>query len=238
MQQLVMVHENVLKKLKVDTRIIIPNESSIWSLKIEKMVDGSRYYTDQYGINWRMPKGGLYFDPIGHPLVEGSREELNNYPFPNPSDLKRIEGLKLLAKKYYENGFSVTMSNIGGGWFELPFWLRGFENFYCDLAGDPKYAYSLMDKLLEIEMAYWDLIFTELGDYIDVVLTANDLGGQQGPIVSPSMYRKYIKPRQKKLNSFIKKKNPSSFGTAPGHCIHSSYQSLPTPYLTLLVSQI
>jgi hypothetical protein len=36
------------------------------------------------------------------------------------------------------------------------------------------------------------------------------------------------------LNKKLKIKN----GVAPRHCIHSSYQSLPTPYLTLLVSQI
>jgi uroporphyrinogen decarboxylase len=65
-----------------------------------------------------------------------------------------------------------------------------------------------MDKLLEIEMGYWDLILSALGDYIDVVLTANDFAGQKGLLISPSTYRKYIKPRQKKLNSFIKKKKP------------------------------
>jgi len=224
-QQLANVHESVLKRLKVDIRGVYPNSPSKWKMKIESDINGNKYFMCQYGIKWEMPKGGFYFDPVGHPLVEGSREELNNYPFPNPSDLKRIEGLKLLAKKYHEDGFLVTMSHIGGGWFELPFWLRGFENFYCDLAGNPKYACYLMDKLLEMEIDYWDLVISELGEYINVVLTVNDLAGQEGPLISPFMYRKYIKPRQNKLYSFIKKKKSSIYIFF--HCCGSVYDLIP-----------
>jgi len=209
-QQLACVHEDVLEKLKVDTRVIYPRNPSEWELKIQEDGEG-KYFIGQYGIRWTMHKGGFYFDPTGHPLIEGTIEELNNHRFPNPLDPKRVEGLKEIAKNFRARDFFVNMGNISGGFFELPFWLRGFENFFCDLAGNTKYACALMDKLLEIEMAYWNLVLRELGDYIDVALTANDLGEQRGPIISPSMYRKYIKPRQKKLNSFIKKKKPSIF---------------------------
>lgn len=128
-----------------------------------------------------MNKGGVYFDPTGHPLKEETIEELNNYPFPNFSDTKRVEGLKEVARKFHQKGFPVDMMTITGGFFEVPFWLKGFENFYCDLAGNTRYACSLMDKLLKMEMVYWDLVFSELGDYIDVASTANDLGRQKEP---------------------------------------------------------
>ena len=223
-QQLAHVHEDVLEKLKVDTRIIYPKDPSNWKLNIEEDKEG-KYFIDQYGIKWTMHKGGFYFDPTGHPLTEGSIEELNNHPFPDPSDKKRIEGLKEVARGFRERGFPVNMMSMSGGFFEAPFWLRGFENFYCDLAGNPRYACSLMDKLLEIEMGYWDLVLSELGDYIDIALTANDLGGQDGPVISPSMYRKYIKPRQKKLNSFIKNKKSSIYIFF--HCCGSIYDLLP-----------
>jgi len=223
-QQLAHVHEDVLEKLKVDTRIIYPKDPSNWKLNIEEDKEG-KYFIDQYGIKWTMHKGGFYFDPTGHPLTEGSIEELNNHPFPDPSDQKRIEGLKEVARGFRERGFPVNMMSMSGGFFEASFWLRGFENFYCDLAGNPRYACSLMDKLLEIEMGYWDLVLSELGDYIDIALTANDLGGQDGPVISPSMYRKYIKPRQKKLNSFIKNKKSSIYIFF--HCCGSIYDLLP-----------
>lgn len=209
-QQLAYVHEDVLERLKVDTRVVYPKNPSNWELKIEKD-EKDQHFIDQYGIRWVMHEGGFYFDPIGHPLTEGTIEELNNYPFPDTSDQKRIKGLKEVARKLHDKSLPVSMMTITGGFFEVPFWLRGFENFYCDLAGNPRYACSLMDKLLEMEMAYWDLVFSELEDYIDIALTANDMGSQKGSLVSLTMHRKYIKPRQKKLNSFIKKKKPSVF---------------------------
>jgi uroporphyrinogen decarboxylase len=205
--QLAYVHEDILEKFKVDTRGIYPKNPSNWKLNIKEDKEG-KHFVDQYGIRWTMHKGGFYFDATGHPLIEGSIEELNNHPFPDPSDQRRIKEIREVAREFRKEGFFIGMVNIGGGFFELPFSLRGFENFYCDLAGNPKYACSLMDKLLEIEMGYWDLILSALGDYIDVVLTANDFAGQKGLLISPSTYRKYIKPRQKKLNSFIKKKKP------------------------------
>jgi len=209
-QQLACVDENMLEALRVDTRALYPGGASGWELRIEKN-DEEKHFTGQYGIGWKMNEGGLYFDPTDHPLIEGTIGELNRHLFPDPFDQSRVKGLRKIAKDLHQKEFSVNMVNISGGFFELPFWLRGFENFYCDLAINTKYACFLMDKLLEIEMGYWDLVLSQLGDYIDVALTANDLGGQNGPMISPDMYRKYVKPRQKELNSFIKKKKPSIF---------------------------
>ena len=38
-----------------------------------------------------------------------------------------------------------------------------------------------------------------VGPYIDVVLFGDDLGGQQGPLISPDAYREFYKPYHKKL---------------------------------------
>ncbi|MCK4307910.1 hypothetical protein KAW50_06785 [candidate division WOR-3 bacterium] len=159
-----------------------------------------------------MPKKkGLYYDLVGSPLKDAKIEDLGDYPWPNIKDPERIKGLKEKAKSLHEKDYLLTIERITGGFFEASFWLRGFEDFYCDLASNPDYACALMDKLLELEMEYWDLLFSEIGDYIDVVLTANDLGGQDGPMISLEMFKKYIKPRMKRLNSFIKKKKPDVF---------------------------
>jgi uroporphyrinogen decarboxylase len=44
------------------------------------------------------------------------------------------------------------------------------------------------------------------GDVIDVVQEADDLGSQTNMLISPNMYREYVKPRQKALFDFIHKK--------------------------------
>ena len=64
-----------------------------------------------------------------------------------------------------------------------------------------------MDRVLEIFMERTRSIMSEIGDLIDVVYVADDLGAQNGPLFSPQMYRQLLKPRQKKLFETIKRGN-------------------------------
>jgi uroporphyrinogen decarboxylase len=158
-----------------------------------------------------MPKGGFYFDPVGHPLKNAKLEDLDNYNWPDMRDSARIKGLKQKIKSLHEKNYLVTVERPTGGFFEMGPWLRGYENFYYDLAGNPKYICKQLDKCLELEIEYWDLILEEAGEYIDVVLTANDFCGQDGLLFSYKMFQTYVKPRMKKLNTFIKKKAPHAY---------------------------
>ena len=98
------------------------------------------------------------------------------------------------------------MTSISAGIFELGGWLRGYANFYADQAGDPETACKVMDKALEVKMRYWEKVLDIAGDLIDVVQEADDLGSQDRMLISPEMYRKYIKPRHKELFNFIHSK--------------------------------
>jgi uroporphyrinogen decarboxylase len=210
-QQTAIVHEDILDKLKVDTRGTYPEEPSNWRLFVEEDEHGNKFFKNEYGIGWKMPKGGYYFDPMYSPLANSTIKDLDNYKFPNVKDEKRLGCIKDLLRNYYDKNFFIFMNSISGGFLEVSSWLRGYENFYIDLASDPKFACRLCDRLLEIEMEYWDFVIDKFGEYIQMVYTGNDIGGQGGLLISRSMYQKYIKPRQKRLNSFIKKKNPSMY---------------------------
>ena len=208
-QQLAGVDEEVLERLKVDTRGLMP--STVAGEKPEITEDDNyRYFTDSWRIGWRMPKvGGYYYDMHEHPLKgEIDKEKIDSYPWPDPADFAQLGGLREKAKEFKEKGKAIVVGSLGGGYFELGFWTRGFEDFYIDFAANPSMACYLMDKLLEIRMAYWEIILKELGDYILIVMEGQDLGEQNGTMISPQMYRKYVKPREKKLFSYIKKIAP------------------------------
>ncbi len=208
-QQLAGVDEEILERLKVDTRGLMP--STIAGEKPEITEDDNyRYFTDSWRIGWKMPKvGGYYYDMYKHPLKgEIDKEKIDSYPWPNPADFARVDGLRKKAEEFKEKGKAIVVGSLGGGFFELGFWIRGFEDFYVDFAADPSMACYLMDKLLEIRMVYWEIILKELGDYILVVMEGQDLGEQSGTMISPQMYRRYVKPREKKLFSHIKKIAP------------------------------
>jgi uroporphyrinogen decarboxylase len=206
-QQLASVDEELLQRFGVATRGVRPRNSSSWSLEIQKS-DGCKYFLDEYGVKWSMPdEGGLYYDMKEHPLKSAKRhEDIENYPWPNPQDPVRVAGLREKIKKL--SNCAVVLTGPGEGFFERSLWMRGFEGFYMDLATNPSLAISLLDKLTDFRIKFWELLLDEVGDLVHVVVEADDLATQKGLMISPEMYRRYIKPRHKRVFSFIKEKAP------------------------------
>ena len=80
------------------------------------------------------------------------------------------------------------------------------NSFLTDLYWNPELAEAILDKILEIDIALWDSFLDAVGDYVDVVAQGDDVGMQNGPYISPKLYRKFIKPRHQALYSFIRSK--------------------------------
>ena len=206
-QQISTPSEKFLLKIGVDTRNVSPLPSSQWHLKYSEDAE-YRYFTDEWGIVWRMPlDNGFYFDMYKNPMAEiDTLEGLANYQFPNPTDDARFVGLRQRALIEYGKGNALVMSSMSAGILELGAWLRGFQNFFMDLALRPEFAHALLNKVYEIKQQYWERILNEVGDLIQVVQEADDLGSQNSLLISPKMYRKFIKPLHKKLFDFIHSK--------------------------------
>lgn len=203
------VDEILLQRLKVDTRGIYPNVPTQWKVTL-KEDDKYTYYKDGWGITRRKPKTeGLYYDIIEHPLSNIITPDVEKYPWPDPTNPVIFQGIKEETIKLYRETekFLVLGRTFGNGIFTMGAWLEGFEKWFCDLISEPKRVNKIMDKVLELKIKYWEKILTEIGNYINAVVEYDDLGTQQGLLISPQLYRKYVKPRQKELFSFIKKKS-------------------------------
>ena len=206
-QQISTPSEELLQKIGVDTRNLSPLASSQWTLNYSEDAE-YRYFTDEWGIVWRMPlDNGFYFDMYKNPMAEiDTLEGLADYQFPNPTDDARFVGLRQRALVEYEKGNAIVMSSMSAGIMELGAWLRGFENFFMDLALRPEFTRALLNKVYEIKRQYWEKVLNEVGDLIQVVQEADDLGSQNSLLISPKMYRKFIKPLHKDLFEFIHSK--------------------------------
>ncbi len=224
-QQLADVPEKILEELKVDTRGLWPGNSSIWSLKITEE-DRYKCFTDEWGIVWKMPKeGGFYYDMQVNPLASiDTIEGLKKYSWPDPTDPNRFKGLREKAQKIVDSGYALMMGNMTGGSCELPGWLRGFENWYCDLVAAPQYAEALLDITNEIQYEYVRCMLEEIGDLITVYVDSQDFGTQNGPLISIDMFRKYVKPRIKKIYDLVKSKSKAKVFV---HSCGSVYELLP-----------
>ena len=142
-----------------------------------------------------------------HPLANiATVQELAKYEFPDPLDPGRYEGMaERAADLLNHRQVAYVLGRNAPGIFEIALWMRGFENFYCDMLTNQAFAEALLDIILEIKMKYWARALEVVGPNVMMVSEADDLASQNRCLVSPAVYRKLIKPRHARLFAFIKR---------------------------------
>ena len=225
-QQVVMVEEDVRQALGVDV-VPIFKEPDRWREEIlpdgapiqlpakfrpQLRNDGSQIVLDDAGnAVLQAPKDGLYFDPVYAPLADVSDSQdldqytsyIENYDWPFYLD-KSLEQLAGNAKALRQNTDYLLVGQFGGHIFEAGRSLRGWDTFLIDLLVNPKLAQALMDRVTEANIRHFERYAETVGRHVDVVAFNEDLGMQDRTLISPELYRRMIKPYQKRLFSFAK----------------------------------
>ena len=206
-QQIVKPSETILQKFHVDVRYIVSHGPDSFKGGIEKNERNGRIWhdlKDEFGVIWSMPDDQqLYMDISHHPLANASIEDVANYPFPDGTDKSRFKGVREAALKLKNETDYAISTGIGGVIYESCWYLRGLEQWYCDMLVDPIFCEKLMDQILKYWYNYYTGFMEAVGDIADVVMVGDDIAGQGGPLFSPDFYRSVIKPRQKKLIEHI-----------------------------------
>jgi uroporphyrinogen decarboxylase len=207
-QQLPYLDEALVSRFDVDFRMVqLPSATAPG---LSYYTDGDYYaFIDRWGSKLHMPKeGGLYFDWVDFPFTELSEEALNRYDWPRPDPQEYILQLRDQAKMLYENTeFALVGSAvIGGGIFEQPARTIGLQNFLMALVTEPQFADRLMEKITDIYIESCNNYLDQVGQYINVFTFWDDVCGQDGWLIRPDLYRKLIKPKQRRLVEAIKKK--------------------------------
>ncbi len=205
-QQLAVIDEAFLDVLKIDTRGVSPNLPVAADFETESD-EGFRYFTDPMGIRYAMPlAGGNYFDMVGHPLSGTmSRREIAAYRFPEPQPLPAAYRSAMQAWARRSDPPAVVVEATPGGILEISSWLRGYEDFLTDLVADPPLAAYLMERVLEYKLACWEVFLGSIEGDFEVAFESDDLGTQRGPMISPDLYRQYIKPLHRRLFAEIRR---------------------------------
>jgi len=197
------VDEPVLERFGIDTRYLRIKPPRDFRLTIE--ADNS--YVDYWGTRWKKPPSSLYWDMVDYPIKEATLDALSRYQWPDPDDPGHTEGLRERAKSLYEStDYALVVDMIGLGVFEHAWTMRGFEDFLADLVVNQTFAEALLQSIAEYQVYLWGRVLDEVGEYVQVVMVSDDLGTQNGPMVSPETYRRLIKPAQKRVWQFIKEK--------------------------------
>ena len=98
----------------------------------------------------------------------------------------------------------AVVSGISGVVYEICWYLRGLEQWFCDLMGDPEFCEAMLDQTLKFWLDWFRLFLDEVGDVVDVIMIGDDLAGQNGPLFNPAIYRRLVKPRHKRLVQYIR----------------------------------
>jgi uroporphyrinogen decarboxylase len=202
MMRVVNVNEQILQALDIDTRGVFPSAPP-------DIITGDRSYKDEWGIERVNPPGSNYYDQVSFPLSGPiSINDIIKYPFPEPRNPIRTKGLKERIKYIHDNDYASVL-NMPSGFVHISQYLRGFEDWFVDIANDRKLMECLFDAVLDVNLSMCRMILQEVGNEVDVLMVSDDLGFQDSLMISPSLYREIIKPRHKKYFQLMHEMSPA-----------------------------
>jgi uroporphyrinogen decarboxylase len=192
MTRLAQVDERILERLEVDLRGLILGAPDNW----QDVDITDRSYKDQWGVERTQPPGSPYYEITHSPLAgETTMANISHYPWPDAADPGLVHGLRQQAQKLRHTTDYAVALHLGDVFVHQSQFMCGSEQWYIDCAAAPERLGALMDAILEYRLEVARRALQEVGDLIDVVQVADDLGDSRGLIVSPSMFRRIIKPR-------------------------------------------
>jgi len=202
-QGLALPDDDLLDRLGVDVRGLFPlnshNDRVNERVRREPKDGGEEVeaFVDEWGITQHRPyPDGLYFTAVRHPLAGViTAADVAKHPWPDTGDPRRIAGLHDLAATYRASGRAVMIKGVLAGIFEMAQRMRGMAPLMMDMASDEALAGALLDKMVELKLAFWEMALPQLCDVVDVISEADDYGTQVSQLISPRMFRRFMKPR-------------------------------------------
>ena len=165
-----------------------------------------------------MPAGGLFYDQMYFPYLDGYP---NNYkglpnamkmvlwsalvhsPWDHAHEPDFWDQLRQRTLKLRESTDRALMIVCGCNLFEWGTFLRRMDNFLMDIFADQDNVKALLEALMEIHIATLERVCAAVGDIVDILRFGDDLGMDSGPFMSPQIYRDIFKPHHARLNEYV-----------------------------------
>ncbi len=164
-------------------------------------------YTDPWNCVWKTAVDGITGSVHGHPLASWDR--FSGYRAPNPLETDGTYPIdwNVLSDeiKTAKMDGQFTIGGLPHGHTFLRIQdIRGYENFIFDMVDEVPEIYKLIEMVEEFNFVY---ISKWLDLEPDMISYPEDLGMQVGPMLSPSQFRKFIKPSYQRLMKPARDKN-------------------------------
>ena len=175
------------------------NFDEVWRIP-DRNVDWHDFYPagftyahkfDGWGVAHEENPNSQHMTQMHYPMKDfETLEEIQNYPWPDFYNMD-FSYLPQKVKEIQDQGLAVFV------WAECTIWetawyLRGMDNLFIDMAMEDEKAIWLLDKITELA-CFRARKFAAAG--VDILGLGDDVGMQQALMMSPEMYRTWLKPR-------------------------------------------
>lgn len=191
-----------LKEQMASHKFLFPDykyNSKPYTPSFENTARKDRPFLDDWNCLWKTTEDGITGTVVDHPL--GDWSNLENYTFPNPAKVSGLGPVNWRQFSRHSKFRKLKGELLFGG---LPHGhtflrlcdIRGYENVLFDMVDESPQLLKLIDKIEEFNSYTIDKLVSL--NY-QVISYPEDLGMEFGPMISPDLFRKYIKPVYKRL---------------------------------------
>jgi len=191
LQELMESHQLLFPGFKTTSEPVVP-ELEFWAR-------AGYPHKDAWGCIWKTTDDGIVGSVVSHPLSDWKQFE--GFKPPNP---EITDGVDSIDWSKIENDLKIAENHgalVEGTLHHGHTFLR-----LCDLRGYEKFIFDMMDgnpRLTELIMMVEKFNLAIVNHYIELGVEwmsyPEDLGMQIGPMLSPELFRKYIKPSYQRL---------------------------------------
>jgi uroporphyrinogen decarboxylase len=159
---------------------------------------------DIWGVRRKMQSfgSGGYDEIVEYPLANVcTPADLENHRWPMTEwfDYSTLEDSIRQAQRDGEHCLMIQNGNI----FESSWYMRGFEQMFIDFIDAPELVHALFEWVTNFYCAHFRRLLEIAEGRIDLAFTADDIGGQNGLLVSLGTWESFIKPYHQRLNQVI-----------------------------------
>lgn len=130
--------------------------------------------------------------------------EIEAYPFWPSIDMWDYSGIASDCAAIRRAGYAVVIGADRldrAAQLKPAMYLRGAEQFLVDLMTEPAVGECLLEHIVGYYLAHYEKILEASNGQIDIFFMGDDMGTQNGPWVSPEMYRRFFKTNFARFNA-------------------------------------
>ncbi len=162
---------------------------------------GDGLYENSWGERYvyrPTPWGPMREDAPGALADARSLVDLERFDWPTP-DMFDYTPLAGQCRRWKGHALLYGFADV----WQRPALVRGWEGMFLDMVERPEWVHFLGRKFTDFYKEDYTRAAEATGGRIDLYLLISDLGSQQGPLISLSMFRRFVVPYLKEMADCI-----------------------------------